>query len=392
VRIAISLLNFRPGRIGGTETYLRELVAHLPQAAEGDEIVLVADRDVAPHFEQAGISTVVVDCGAQSIICRRLLEATSAYRARKLERAFDKLAPDVVLFPQQVIFPRHISCPAVLVVHDLFHLHLPENLSRLQRWYRRSIYLESVQRADRIIAVSDFTRRCLIEKYALDERSSQIVTVHHGYRPLDPRLVASAAVPGGPEPFLYYPAVSHPHKNHLQLFRTIAQLRLRGMFPYRLILSGQRNSHWRKLKGELRRLELEDIVHHLGFIPFDQVCGLYRDAAAVLFPSSYEGFGIPVLEAAGLGKRLITSQLDVFRELGVPDAFRIDFNDPAALHRALVSNRPAALNRPPQTWQETARQTIEVVRQAGYCGHSLSLPLRRDVESCEQPERISRAA
>lgn len=392
MRIAISLLNFRPGRIGGTETYLRELVAHLPSVAGNDELVLVVDRDIASQFEDSGLEIVRVDTGARGIVCRRLLEAATRYRARSVERVFEQLVPDVALFPQQVIFPRYVPCPAVLVVHDLYHLYLPENLSQLQRWYRRTIYGESLQRADRIITVSNYTRCCLLEHYSLHDRADRIATVHHGYRPIAEPLPNPGEVSGGSEPFLYYPAVSHPHKNHLQLFHSVARLRAAGMFPYRLVLSGEQTSNWARLRREIRRLELDEVVCHLGFLPFAQVCDLYREATAVVFPSKYEGFGIPIVEAASLGKRLITSRLEVFRELGVPEPFRIDFDDPAALHRALESDRPNVLERPPQTWRETTRQTLEIVRQAVDDVESICVPFEQKIETREANARIARAA
>lgn len=390
MRIAISMLNFRPGHIGGTETYLREVISQLPNVAGNDEIVLIADRDLAPQLQDTGVDVAVVDAGAKEIVCQRLLEAAAGYRARHIEKAFKALSPDVALFPQQVIFPKRVACPAILVIHDFYHLELPQHLSTVQRWYRRTIYHKSLFRADRIITVSNYTKRCLLSHYPSQDEPGRIVTIHHGYRPSHATVAMPQIVNGAP--YLFYPAISHPHKNHLQLFRAVARLRDAELFPYRLVLSGERTGYWKQLQREVRRLNLESVVVHTGFLRFDQVQCLYRDAAAVVFPSSYEGFGIPVLEAAAAGKRVITSRLDIFRELGVPDRFRIDFDDAEALHRAIVCEHAAGLERPPQTWTETARQTLEAARETAGSAYTIRFPFTRENKPLEANARIARAA
>jgi glycosyltransferase involved in cell wall biosynthesis len=376
VRIAVSLLHFRPGRIGGTETYLRELVSHLAGAAGSDEIVLVVDRELAAEFRTAGVGLAVVDASPRSIVCQRFLEATTPFHARGISKVFDRLAPDVALFPQQALFPKRVSCPAVVVVHDLYHLRFPENLTLMQRWYRNSIYGPSLDAADRIIAISEYTRRCLIEHYQLQERASQIDTVHHGFRLFGQPRVPRSGADRSAGPFVYYPAVSHPHKNHLQLFRAVARLHAAGDFPFQLVLSGVKTRYWRTLEKEIKRLNLQQVIEHHGFLPYSRVQSLYRAASAVVFPSSYEGFGIPVVETVAIGKKVITSDIEVFRELGVPEVFRVDFDDPAALLRALTHNKPTVLERPVQTWQETTRQTVAILRKT-----AMSRPVRMHHES-----------
>ncbi|MGQ0634172.1 MAG: glycosyltransferase family 4 protein [Planctomycetaceae bacterium] len=389
MRIVINLLNFRPGRIGGTETYVRELVAHLPELTHENETTLLCDRDVAPQFASAGLSLAVVGAGTKAVAAQRFLEAVSPYRALRVERAIARLNADVMLFPQQAMFPKHVECARVLVVHDLYHVQLPENLSSFQRLYRRAIYGWSVAQADSIIAISEFTRKSVIAHYGLGE-PQRVHTVRHGCRAAErPDEPPAANCATGPA-YVYYPAVSHPHKNHLQLLLTVAALRARGEFPYRLVLSGTRTAHWRVLQAEIRRLGLGDIVTHAGFVPFEQVRELYRGARAVVFPSSYEGFGIPVAEAIAHGKSLITSDIEVFRELGVPASCRIDFADPAALSRALQQTGPTVLERALPTWRDTARATLELLRQTAIAARPI--PFQAAEPATPEPVRLANAA
>ena len=143
-RVVVSLLSFRPGKIGGTETYLRKLIARLPQLDRGREITLLMDRELAAENIFPDIPRAVIDMSARQIIRARGLEAVSPYRARDVEKAIERLRPDVVFFPQQSIFPKNVPAPCVLVVHDLYHLFLPQYLSAGQRMFRQRNYAYSI--------------------------------------------------------------------------------------------------------------------------------------------------------------------------------------------------------------------------------------------------------
>jgi hypothetical protein len=142
----------------------------------------------------------------------------------------------------------------------------------------------------------------------------------------------------------------------------VAALRAAGRFPFRLLLTGAQTRHWNSLDRLLKRLQLQDVVSHLGQVPYDTILRLIRGAECIVFPSQFEGFGIPVVEAAALNRKVITSQLEVFEEIGVPSACRIDFADPEAFARALADTSPTQLLRQPWTWSACARATLEVLR------------------------------
>jgi glycosyltransferase involved in cell wall biosynthesis len=257
--------------------------------------------------------------------------------------------------------------------------------------YRRAIYGWSVAQADRIIAVSEFTRQSVIAHYGLGHCADRIHTVRHGCSVVADHEEQPRGAADGGLAYIYYPAITHPHKNHLQLLRTVALLRQRGEFPYRLVLSGERTRHWREVRAGIRRLGLRDLVSHEGFVSFERVRELYRGARAVVFPSSYEGFGIPVAEAIAHGKMLITSDIDVFRELGVPEPCRVDFADADALSRALQQTGPTVLERPLPTWRETARQTLDLLRQTAALARPILFEPARPAAAL-RPARLAKVA
>ncbi len=359
MKIAMSLLSLRPGRVGGAETYVRQLVAHLPEVARGEELLLLLDRDVARAVQAPGWWRVVLPLGAGAVAALRILEAYTPWRSRRLGHALDGLGADVLFFPQQSIFPDRVATPAVVTVGDLQHLLFPENFGIFDRTFRARVYPRSMARARRIIAVSDFTRRTLVERCATPPE--KVTVVPHGVEPAVPGSAPRAQIDG---PYLLYPAATYPHKEHETLFRSFAALKRRGDLPARLVLTGERTRLWkRRLVPLLSSLGLERDVIHLGFVSRANLDGLYSGAEAVVFPTRFEGFGLPVLEAARFGRRFVTSRLEVFDEIGVPPHMQVDFSDPDALLTAL-RQPPTGLEKEPLRWDECARRTLDVLRSA----------------------------
>jgi glycosyltransferase involved in cell wall biosynthesis len=357
VRIALSLLAFRPGRIGGAETYVRKLIAHLPSHAGSDSLVAVMDRDLAAALPTVGFERLIVGAGARRIVAERILETYAGRRARGLARAIDDRA-DVVLFPQQSIFPLGVRARAVVVVHDLQHLAFPQNFGLFDTTFRARAYPASLARADRIVAISEVTRRELAGRCAIEP--SRVQVIPHGLE----RVVTPVAPWSPGTPFLYYPAATHAHKGHDLLLRAFAGLRRRGLGPPRLVLSGQRTSLWGRLEKLGRELGVGEDVIHLGFLPGPEVDRVYAGADAVVFPTRFEGFGLPVLEAVERGKRVIVSRLSIFDELGVPRRWQIDFSHPDQLAAALALEGPTVLEKQPWTWSQVADRTLAILREA----------------------------
>jgi glycosyltransferase involved in cell wall biosynthesis len=361
VRFAVSLLSLRPGRVGGAEIYVRELLRHLAAEAGGDEIVAVAPREVADGLDAPGVERRVVSWGDAAVVAARIAEAFTPYHARAAERAFEAIGADATLFPQQSVFPRRVPGPVVLTVHDVQHLYHPENFGAFDRAYRPAIYPYSLERADRVIAISGFTRRTLVERCAVPPEKIEVVPL--GFAPPPPRAALEPLPAAGPS-YLYYPAATFAHKDHETLLRTYAALRRGGAIGERLVLSGQRTRAWERLAKLARALGVGDDVVHLGFLPRADVERLYAFASAVVFPSRYEGFGLPVVEAASRGQRVIARPLPVYEEVGLGPEWQIDFGDPDQLLAALRRPGPTVLARPPGTWAECARRTVGVLRGA----------------------------
>jgi glycosyltransferase involved in cell wall biosynthesis len=362
MRFAMSLLSFRPGKVGGTETYVRQLVRFLPSVAGSDQLSLIVPREVARDLDAPGWQKVIVDRSDRALAAERIAEAFSPWRARGIERLIDGAGADAILYPQQSIFPKRSAAPAVLTVGDVQHLFLPENFGLFDRAFRAAIYPYSLRRARRIIAISAWTKKTLIERAGVEKEKIEVVP--HGVAPAAP----ARPLDDFPGPYLYYPAATFPHKNHATLFRSYAALRRRGLVEEPLVLTGERTALWARLESLIRELDLGPQVHHLGYLPAADVSRAYAGASAVLFPTLFEGLGLPVLEATQLGKKIVVSRLPVFDELGVPERFQIDFADPDQLLAALRLPGPTTLEKRPLSWEQNARATLAELRRTAESG------------------------
>jgi glycosyltransferase involved in cell wall biosynthesis len=360
MRIGISLLNFKPGAVGGIETYIRKMVELSGGLCGGDQVVFFvhsANRHVLPdgaEFAELPWSQVQVDAA-------RILEAFTPWRARALERLVEESGVEVMLFTQQSMFPKVTRIPSALLVADVQYLFSPQYYSRFDLAFRKRAYIGSLSRCSRIISISGVTARHLTEHCGVPSR--KIDVIHLGF---DPGKAAEGDLSVVPDvPYLYYPAVTYPHKGHAVLFRSFAALKRTGRIPHKLVLSGATNRYWNVLQKIIREEGIETDVLHRGYVTYGQVRALYDGADAVLFPTEFEGFGMPALEAVFLKKKLICSALPIFDELGVPREWQIDFSDPEQLLNALNRPGPTRLLKEPICWDEVVRRNLDIVRRTG---------------------------
>jgi glycosyltransferase involved in cell wall biosynthesis len=274
--VGLVALTLVPGEVGGSETYVRGLAAALAARADVDVTAFVP-----PVAADAGdgLPTVVVDEYRTVRAPRDRLAAMALAAARPgpLRRRIGRL--DAVHYPLTVALPS-LDVPRAVTLHDVQHLDLPDLFSRAQRAYRSLAYHRSARGARIVIAPSAFVRDRVVARLGI--AAERIRVLHLG---LDHARFSPADVER--EPFLLYPARRWPHKNHERLFEAFALLR-RERPDLRLVLTGGGGP-------------VPDGVESRGRVASDELVDLYRRAAALVFPSLYEGFGQPPLEAMACG-------------------------------------------------------------------------------------------
>jgi glycosyltransferase involved in cell wall biosynthesis len=295
MRILMPLLTLVPDHMGGSERCARELVKGLADA--GADVTVVVNR-AARGWAGTDAREVVLEgwSGADTVPARLHASVVARVTARS---ALGKLPrPDLVHYPLTVPAPpAPTGLPVVQTILDTQHLDLPHLFSTSERAYRRLSYDAPARRVDAVITISEFSRSRVIERLGVPDDRVHVA-------PLGVAVPSPAAAVER-ENFVLYPARLWPHKNHGRLVDAVGALR-RSRPDLRLVLTG----------GGLDGLgELPDWVERRGHVTDDELWALYRKAGCVAFPSLYEGFGMPPLEAMSQGCPVAASDIPAIREV-----------------------------------------------------------------------------
>jgi glycosyltransferase involved in cell wall biosynthesis len=289
--------------------------------------------------------------------------------------------PDVVHFPDFVARPAR-RAKVVITVHDLSFVRLPETVEPKNRAFLERHVPRSIERADAVIAVSDFTRREIEDVYP--SARGKVHVVHHGVRPaLQPRAGdVEAELPPLPKRFVLAVGTLEPRKNLGALLDAMRVVRSdAASSDVALVVVGGRGWLSDQLEQRLALEQTNGRVVRLGYVSDAALSALYRTAAVFAFPTLYEGFGLPVLEAMAAGLPVVCSNVASLPEVVGEAAFLIDelLAEPLAhaLQRVLGDQALAAdlrrrgLERAAAfTWNQAARRTLDVYRHVAEAGHA----------------------
>jgi glycosyltransferase involved in cell wall biosynthesis len=307
--VGISLLTLVPRISGGSETYARELVRALARAGRLDYHVYAPS--IAADAADGLDGSVPRSYRASRTTRGRLvaMAGATAFPSR-LRNEIAYTAPDVLHFPLTVTIPRGTGLPRVTSVLDLQHEVYPRFFSRTELAYRRFAYRAAATGSELVVTISEHAKETIVERLGVPAGRVRVIYLgidHDRLRPGADRR----------EPILVYPANGWPHKNHGRLLEAFALIR-RDRPEVRLILTG----------SGLDRLPQQEGVEIRGHVPRDELIHLYRTAEAVIFPSLYEGFGLPPLEAMACGCPVAASNVAALPEV-LGDACRyFDPEDP----------------------------------------------------------------
>jgi glycosyltransferase involved in cell wall biosynthesis len=328
----------------GDESYVSALLRELPEL---DEELRFAAVTRHPEIVPDGVEPVELPARSQ------------AWRmARSLPRLLRRLQPAVTHF-QHVVAPGSPS-PAVVTIHDLSFERDPKLMGMRDRFFFRTMVPRSVRGAERVIAVSGRTKQDLVEHYGIDE--IKVVVIPNGvddvFRPDGPA--------GNGTPYLLFVGALQPRKDPLVAIEALSL----ADSELRLVLVGPDKGAAGEARRAVARLGLNGRVEFTGHVEKPALAALYRGAQALVFPSRYEGFGLPVLEAMASGTPVVATPAGAIPEVSGDAAVLVDPGDPVALaggiERALADRDRlvrAGLERARlYSWTETARQTLAVYR------------------------------
>ncbi|HHY54446.1 MAG TPA: glycosyltransferase family 4 protein [Chloroflexi bacterium] len=270
----------------------------------------------------------------------------------------------------------YLTTPTVLTVHDLIFERYPEHHTRRNVWFLKVGMRLFTRAATAIIAVSEHTRRDLIDLYGTAPEKVHVIYegVDPVFRPAPADEVAHVAAAYSPDrPYLLMVGTLEPRKNHAAALHALAQLKREGL-PHRLVIAGGQGWLFEPIRRLVDELGLTQDVVFAGYVPAAELPPLYTGAACVLLPSLYEGFGFPALEAMACGAPVVCSDVSSLPEVTGAAALHIPPHDPAALAAAvrLVVTQPtlaAALRQQGLIraarfrWETAAAETAALYRR-----------------------------
>ncbi len=363
LRIGVNALYMIPGRVGGTETYLRALLSALSAIDPVNRYFVFTNRETDPGLipECPNFTALPQPVRAFLRPWRIIWEQTA------LPLAAARLRLDVLLNPGFTA-PLLAPCPQVTVFHDLQHKRHPQYF----RWFDRpfwNFFLSGSAHVSRLLlADSAATAADLLAFYRLP--ASRVRTVLLGADPSFFEIARRRC----PERFLLAVSTLHPHKNLDGLLRAFA--RFRKTHPeFRLVVCGLHGFVTRPLHNLRDELGLNGDVEFRGWIPRSELRELFARAWAFVYPSKFEGFGLPVLEALAAGVPTACSDIEPMAGMAADAALRFDPHDLAALTEALVrlsddsALRARLAEAGPRraagfSWAATAEATLEALRAA----------------------------
>jgi glycosyltransferase involved in cell wall biosynthesis len=406
MRIGMNLIPLRPGQMGGAEVYFRDLLAELLKRGEHEYVLVTADynHDTLPadsamcrrvlfarsaagaaaplqgvagmlHGGMAGLRqeyTRLLPAGARAMV--RPLWRPGVRAGHMLSRGLDRLRTrgrrrrsdslrelirderiDMWFCPFTNLEPRVCPVPAVITVYDLQHEHLPEFFDAGELHHRRQFYPESCTAADHVIAISEFTRQGVISHYGVEPSRVTAIPLAAGsdfaWRDAGTRVADVRKRYRLPSRYVLYPANTWHHKNHARLIAALARYRQDTGEALALALTGVGKEGEAGLKAAVDRDGLAESVHVLGYVPRADLPALYAGAACLVFPSLFEGFGIPLVEAMLVGCPVAASNATSIPEVVGDAAILFDPSDPLDIARAI-----ATIVRDPTTAAELVRR------------------------------------
>ncbi len=345
----------RDGEWGGVQQFVIGLAASLPAHAGDDLALSVLAYDGGWNWLQPylGDRYGVISAGKApwaSPLRRRLRQIAALRRLwQGMKRssgagipassgALEAARPALVHFTHQSAFRTQL--PSIYQPWDLQHVHLPQFFTKAEIARREAWYAAFCQQASAVVVASSWARQDIARHFGLAADKVFVIpaaSVLEAYpTPSDAQLRQARAQHRLPERFIYYPAQTWPHKNHIALLEALALLRDQRGVRVPVVFTGKRTDHAPAIDAVVQRRGLAGQVHWLGYTDTLTVASLYRLCAAVVFPSLFEGWGLPVSEAMQAGAPVACSTATSLPDLVGDAALTFSPHDPTQIAEAVL--------------------------------------------------------
>lgn len=300
--------------LGGVATYIRNLVTGALNTTSPDwEIITFASKNAKSLFGESCYDLHYTYLPAAHPVPRILGE--KIYWPYLIKRH------KIDLFHSPISYiPPGVNIPAIMTIHDLRYFHFPETYTRLRRNFLEKMIPISAKRAWKIIAVSEYTKKDIIEKLGIPPE--KIIVIHEGIDSKKFTQQYDSSLQNEIKkkyqlPSKYILAVGHlePRKNYIRLLEAFKIFKEKYKSPHSLVIVGQENWFYKNIYKRVNELKIDNFIHFTGYVPDDDLVIIYKSATVFIAPSIFEGFGLTPLEAMAAGVPVIVSNAAAHPEI-----------------------------------------------------------------------------
>lgn len=363
MRIGINLLKLTPGEIGGMEQYSRSLINAIA-SRENQKIYLFLNEHVAHSFApQPRVHPIVLRDDGDVV--------------RQIHRAVSRHAIQIWFCPLLIMEPHDMNIPTVVTIPDVQHIYYPQFFSHDVLNWRQEHFPYTVKHADAIITLSSHAKQTIIQAYQADPRRVHPIWLDASQyfdQALLPEQVEAILnkyqLNAG---FAFLPGNTWPHKNHLVVLQAAAYLKQTFGVTIQLVFTGNQDQQMPVLEQFIATHNLTEQVRFLGYIPQEDLPYIYQAAQFLIFPSLYEGFGIPLVEAMKTSTPILCSNATSIPEVAGEAALYFHPHDHVDLAHKILQMQDDTIRldliEKGQargtlfSWARTSEATLDVFRQ-----------------------------
>ncbi len=370
MKIGFSTFMLDGGRTG-IATYIRELIRFLQledQENHYELLTAAGDADLIPLSNPNFSKRISPQPAAHPLV-------NLAWHNVRLPM----IGPyNVVHIPTARRIPLLKKTKVVATVHDLAAFSVDGKYDRARMAFNKKIVPAMIRRADHVIAVSEFTKADILRHTGYPEE--QISVVYSGinrdlFQPVDPAEARDRlqVLHGLDQPFfIYVSRLEHPGKNHVRLIEAFERFKMENDSSHQLVLAGADWSGAAEIKARAARSPVKDDILFPGFVPIKSLPLLYSACDLMVFPSLFEGFGFPIIEALACGAPVICSNTSSMKEIADGRIPTFDPTDPEAIYRCLESAAAEGVSDEMRAegisyasafnWRSTASKVMQIYR------------------------------
>jgi glycosyltransferase involved in cell wall biosynthesis len=333
MRIAVNAIFLQKDKLEGYGHYVQEVFSRIVQQHPDHEFIFVFDRAYDKSFIFGpNVKAIVVRPAARYALSFKIWYDITA------PLALHKYKPDVWIQPYGFCSLTS-KIPQVLIVHDLTFLHFPHFIPWHQRWFYQMFTKKFLHKAESIVTVSDYSKKDMVDHFKIMNEQVKVI-----YGAADKKFVplswqekekVKETFSGGKEYFLCTGGI-HPRKNLMTLLKAFSLFKKWQHSNMKLLVVGRLAWQYEDILEKLKTYKYREDVLLLGYLPNEQLVSITAAAYAMVYPSFFEGFGLPIIEAMQCEVPVITSNTSSMPEIGGEAAMYANPNDPDDLAKQML--------------------------------------------------------